>query len=123
MFRPTLFTLPLLLAAGLLAGCNTMPSNDRFSVPLYEEMSATDTALADEAAQQALENLKSGKTLRWENPETGNGGSVVPVKTYYNDAKRTYCREYRELIFVGDRSERYADIACRNPRGRWVSAT
>ena len=113
------FVLPLLL---VVAACSSVPSGDPGGPPLFEQMSATDTRLADQAAQEALENLQSDKVLRWKNPETGNSGTMTPIKTYYNESKRAHCRKYRELITVGDISEQYSDTACRNSRGTWVSA-
>ncbi|MCB1859733.1 MAG: hypothetical protein KDI63_15775 [Gammaproteobacteria bacterium] len=117
--RPA-WMLPFVL---LVTACAGMPEGSSEGPPLYVLMSERDKALADQAAQEALEYLQSGKVLRWENPQSGNSGIVVPERTYYQKSQRKYCREYREIITVGNRSERYSDIACRNNKGNWVSAS
>ncbi|WP_164880831.1 RT0821/Lpp0805 family surface protein [Aestuariirhabdus litorea] len=82
-----------------------------------------DTNLADDAARYALENLKTGTQLGWHNPESGNSGKVTPTATWFVEERDQYCRSYEEVIRIGKREQRYNDIACRNERGVWVSAS
>src|SRR5262247_1954655 len=41
-----------------------------------------DKKMAAQNANNALETAPSGKTVAWKNPDTGNSGTVTPVKTY-----------------------------------------
>jgi surface antigen len=77
-----------------------------------------DKRLATQAAQQAFENNQSGQPSVWNNPDTGNSGSVTPTRTYQL-ANGTYCREYHQTIVVGGQQERAYGTACRQPDGTW----
>lgn len=74
-----------------------------------------DVSAYDRESQYALE---SGRQRRWENPRTGNYGTIYPDKRYTDDEGR-YCREYRQTIYVGGRSHDGYGLACRNDDGSW----
>ena len=38
----------------------------------------------EQASQQALENTRSGQTVAWNNPDSGNSGTVTPTQTFEN---------------------------------------
>ncbi|MGH1397871.1 MAG: RT0821/Lpp0805 family surface protein [Alphaproteobacteria bacterium] len=72
-------------------------------------------------AAQASERAHSapvGETISWNNPESGNHGTVTPVNDGYSTANR-YCREYEQEIFVGGRRETGVGQACQNADGTW----
>lgn len=69
-------------------------------------------------SQRALETAQPGTTLPWENPQTGNYGSVTP-RNYYRNDDGQYCREYSQTITVGGRTERGYGTACRQSDGTW----
>lgn len=70
-----------------------------------------------DAVQNALTTLISGKSMTWRSDGTVNG-RIVPIRTYKN-RKGQYCREYREE-FMDERglSVRYA-VACRHADSVW----
>jgi surface antigen len=70
-----------------------------------------------EASSQALEYNQNGHISRWVNPDSGNSGSVQPIRTFQRDG--LYCREYRQTIAVGDKKEDGYGTACRQPDGTW----
>src|SRR5262249_61916618 len=65
----------------------------------------------------ALERTPAGTTSTWQNPDSGNSGSVTPMHTYETAAG--YCREFEQTIRVGGRTERGYGTACRQPDGSW----
>lgn len=68
--------------------------------------------------QQTLETRKTGTTIAWNNPDSGNAGTVTPVRTYQQVDGR-YCREFQQSITVGDRVETGYGTACRQDDGTW----
>jgi surface antigen len=74
---------------------------------------------ADEArVQQTLETGRTGKTVIWQNPDTGNRYEVTPTRTY-RTADRRDCREYTTWVFLDGYEEQVAGTACRMPDGTW----
>ena len=70
------------------------------------------------AQQEALENGRSGDTMTWENPDSGNSGDVVPQPAY-RQADGTYCREFSQTVTVGGKMQSAYGTACRQPDGTW----
>ena len=68
--------------------------------------------------QRSLESAPAGQSTAWQNPDSGNSGTVTPTKTY-QAADGTYCREYQQTINVGGEVERGFGRACRQPDGSW----
>ncbi len=77
-----------------------------------------DKQMAAQTAQQAMERAPSGTPTAWRNPDSGNSGSITPVRTY-QAADGTYCREYQQTIMVGGQPEKSFGTACRQPDGSW----
>jgi surface antigen len=78
-----------------------------------------DKEMATEAAYRAFEKNRSGQKSVWKNPNTGNYGEVVPVKTYQL-ADGRYCRRYEQTIFIGGEKQTSSGTACRNADGTWA---
>jgi surface antigen len=83
-----------------------------------DRMDAADRRQAQSAATHALETSPSGKSIAWRNPDTGNTGSVTPVRTYQT-ATGQYCREYTQTITIGGEKHQSYGTACREPDGSW----
>lgn len=77
-----------------------------------------DRRLAAETAQRAFETSPTGGALPWRNSETGNSGSITPVRTYQEGSGR-YCREYQQEVVIAGRKEQSYGTACRQPDGTW----
>ncbi len=74
---------------------------------------------SDEArVQHTLETGRTGKTVIWQNPDTGNRYEVTPTRTY-RTADRRDCREYTTWVFVDGYEEQVTGTACRMPDGTW----
>lgn len=76
-----------------------------------------DMLYAQRANQQA-HSAPLGKSINWNNPESGNSGTVTPTRDGYADSGE-YCREYQQTIYVGGQQETGYGIACRQPDGTW----
>jgi surface antigen len=64
-----------------------------------------------------LENVRTGVSSRWRNPDTGNQYSVVPTRTY--ETASAPCREFTVDGQVGGKKENIYGSACRQPDGSW----
>ena len=92
--------------AGALVGGHVGKSMDEY-----------DKQLLRKSSQQALEFSPSGRTMEWNNPDSGNHGSITPIRTYREAGH--YCREYQQEIVVGGEKKKAFGKACRQPDGDW----
>ena len=91
---------------GLMLGSEIGKSLDR-----------ADVAYANQATQRAY-TAPVGETIRWSNPESGNYGTVTPLRSGTTSSGYT-CREYQQTIYVGGRQETAVGQACQQPDGSW----
>ena len=80
-------------------------------------MDDTDRLRANEAVRRA-HSAQLGQTIRWNNPNTGNLGTVTAVRDGISTAGQ-YCREYRQTLTIGGRRETGVGVACRQADGTW----
>ncbi|WP_227271942.1 RT0821/Lpp0805 family surface protein [Roseobacter weihaiensis] len=80
-------------------------------------MDDTDRLRANEAVRRA-HGAELGETIRWNNPGTGNLGTVTALRDGTSSSGQ-YCREYRQTISVDGRRGTGTGIACRQPNGTW----
>jgi surface antigen len=66
---------------------------------------------------QTLENVRTGVSSSWRNPDTGNLYSVTPTRTY--ETAGSPCREYVIKARIGGKPEEVYGTACRQPDGSW----
>ena len=78
-------------------------------------MSDTDQRRASEAERTSVRN---NEPIVWNNPETGNGGEIRPVRTYRSDSGQT-CREYTHTVHIDGNPETARGTACRQSDGTW----
>lgn len=83
-----------------------------------QSLDNADLARYNNTSQRALETAPSGQAVAWNNPDSGNSGTVTPVNVYQNDAGQ-YCREYSQTINVSGRNESAYGRACRQSDGTW----
>jgi len=81
-------------------------------------LDSADRAYLGDTTQQALETGRSNASYQWRNPDSGNYGTVTPVRTYEQPSGQV-CREFNQTIFIGGRSETAYGTACRQPDGTW----
>lgn len=76
-----------------------------------------DYAYAKQAEQQAYA-APIGRSIAWNNPESGNYGTVTPIRDG-STSSGDYCREYEQTIYVGGRAETGVGVACKRSDGKW----
>ena len=76
-----------------------------------------DMAYANQAAMTA-NTAPIGQAITWNNPQSGNSGTITPVRDGYTASNR-YCREYQQTITVGGKKESGYGTACQNANGDW----
>lgn len=78
-----------------------------------------DKQMAAQAAQKAFESSQAGQPTVWNNPDSGNSGSITPTRTYQL-ANGQYCRQYEQTINIsGQQPQQAYGTACRQPDGTW----
>ncbi|WP_419905620.1 RT0821/Lpp0805 family surface protein [Kiloniella sp.] len=80
-------------------------------------MDDEDKRQADTAYNQA-QTAPVGQTIAWNNPDSGNSGTVTPVRDGTSTAGE-YCREYQQSVVIGGKTEEAYGTACRQPDGSW----
>jgi surface antigen len=76
-----------------------------------------DRLAMQQTTQTTLETGRTGQATQWRNPDTGNYGTVTPLRT--SESNGTVCREYQQTITVGGRTQEGYGTACRQPDGSW----
>ncbi len=109
-------------AALVLSACAADPfagalTGDGAAV-LYAQMSDQDVELAVAAMQESLTNDLPGEVTSWENPATGNSGTITQGGVFVTD-QGVFCRDYEERLFVGGVVGITANTACRGADGTW----
>lgn len=82
-----------------------------------KSLDKADMVYANRANDQA-HSAPIGKEISWNNPESGNSGSVVTTRDG-RDSNNRYCREYQQTIYVGGQQESGYGIACQKQDGSW----
>jgi surface antigen len=78
-----------------------------------------DRLLAREAEFAALERGRSGEPSRWNNPDNGRYGEIVPQAPYQRGERN--CRDYAHTVYMEGRPTTVRGTACRNPDGTWTA--
>jgi len=59
-----------------------------------------------------------GQQITWNNPQSGNAGTITPVRDgYANDG--AYCREFQQTVTIGGQQQQAFGRACQQPDGSW----
>lgn len=77
-----------------------------------------DMTYYNQTSQKAFETAQPGQSLPWQNPQSGNSGTITPAAPYRADNGQ-YCREFQNKITVGGKTESGYGTACRQPDGSW----
>ncbi|MDD5586625.1 MAG: RT0821/Lpp0805 family surface protein [Alphaproteobacteria bacterium] len=74
--------------------------------------------LAAQDAEQRAYTAPIGQQITWNNPQSGNAGTIVPVRDGYASTG-AYCREFQQTIMVGGQQQQGFGRACQQPDGSW----
>lgn len=99
-----------LTAAGVLVG-------GLVGSEIGRSLDEVDRARMDQANRQAT-SVPIGQSINWNNPDSGNYGTVTPTQTYQTSSG-TYCRNFEQTVTVNGRTEVGQGTACRNANGGW----
>ena len=99
------------VAIGTLAGAF-------IGAELGAALDAQDRTLAQEATYKA-HDAPIGEPIAWENPESGNHGTVTAIREGTEKDSGNYCREYQTEIIVGGEVQEGYGTACRREDGSW----
>jgi surface antigen len=80
-------------------------------------MDDVDRLKADQANRSA-KSAPIGETITWNNPDTGNHGSVKATKDGTSSSGQ-YCREFQQTVTIGGKTEDAYGTACRQPDSSW----
>jgi surface antigen len=117
----TLIWLRPLLAATLLFSSLATASNWQFlkEAPIAR-FGEEDLKRFREAVYATLDTEPDGKTVTWENRETGNYGKITPLDT--SGTPEAKCRRVRIFNNAAGRTGESVFHFCRQPDGEWKAA-
>lgn len=69
-------------------------------------------------AANVFELTPTRQTVAWQNPDSGVGYQLTPVRTYQVNNGQ-YCREYQATAVIGGRAQGTFGTACRTDDGSW----
>ena len=84
----------------------------------FNQLSRTDRTRALLAEYRALENMKTGQTVVWQNPKGRASGSVTPAQPFSVGSQN--CRQYRHEAVIKGQQVEASGTACRTPSGKWI---
>jgi surface antigen len=111
----------VMVGGGMMVQKYTTDIHQRNLTHQARAVSAMSDPWREAAFQEALETKKSQTAVVWENPDTGQSGAIIPVKTYRRD-DGTFCRAFRTVDTGATSEQPNYGVACRRPgkNGRWV---
>lgn len=83
-----------------------------------KSLDRADQLALQRTTQRTLETQPSGSVSTWQNPDTGNYGTITPKPAYKTSAGQ-YCREFQQSITIGGQTQDAYGTACRQPDGTW----
>ena len=83
-----------------------------------KSLDKADQAYLERSTRESLEYSKNGTALSWNNPDSGNSGSVTPKQTFQR-ADGQFCREFEQTVNVAGKKDTAVGRACREPDGSW----
>jgi len=84
-----------------------------------KSLDAADQAAIERAARLAG-TAPLGQPIIWNNPNSGNHGTVTPVREGHHATTGAFCREFRQTIIIDGRTEEGQGTACRQRDGSWI---
>lgn len=83
-----------------------------------QRLDERDRLLAGQSMQSSLEYQPDRVATGWNNPNTGNSGTVMPTATVITN-QGVPCREFVQQIVVGGETVQAYGTACRQADGSW----
>jgi surface antigen len=84
------------------------------------QLDERDRQMYAEAAARAAESEPVGQPMGWQNPQSGNRGTVTPTSRRYQGADGRVCRNFSDTITLKDGSTQTVNgRRCKNADGSW----
>ena len=83
-----------------------------------KQLDERDRLLLGETLQQTMEHGPTNSVGSWNNPDSGNSGTVTPTQTMIG-ANNQPCREFVTQVMVGGETHQAYGTACRQADGSW----
>ena len=83
-----------------------------------QQLDERDRMLMGQTFNHTMEKAPVNAVGKWENPDSGHGGSVSPTRTYIT-TEGTPCREFTQSVTIGGQTEQAYGTACRQADGSW----
>ncbi len=77
-----------------------------------------DRIAMQQTTARTLETARTGQTVPWNNPDSGNSGTVTVERTYDRGTGQ-FCRDYRQTVEIDGQTEILTGTACRQNDGTW----
>jgi len=87
--------------------------------PVESQLTESSRSQRLQTLQDALEFSRTGEARNWQDAASGQGGSVLPMRTV-EDGARGPCRVFQESITIAGRTEIAVGSACRGSDGLWT---
>ena len=82
------------------------------------QLDERDRLLMGQTFQQALERAPDNAQSNWQNPNSGNSGTITPTVTHMRNMG-TPCREFTQTVYIGGQPQQAYGTACRQADGSW----
>jgi surface antigen len=81
------------------------------------QLDERDRLLMGQTFQNTMETAPTNQVGGWNNPDSGNSGTIVPTQTRYTDGQP--CREFTTTVYIGGKEQEGYGTACRQADGSW----
>lgn len=88
---------------------------------IAKTLSETDLRRSDETAQETMESAKTGDTVKWSNPDSGNSGTYKATSDRQPGEDQD-CREFESTVIIDGQEKVATGRACRQADGSWKIA-
>ena len=85
---------------------------------LGHKFDLADQQMAENAQREAMDKPIK-ETVTWNNPDSGNSGTITPVRDGTNEKTGESCREFETTVTVDGQLERATGTACKQADGSW----
>jgi len=82
------------------------------------QLDERDRLMAGQTLQHTLEKAPTNAVGSWNNPDSGNSGTIVPTQTTMSSNNQP-CREFTTTVYVGGQEQQGYGTACRQADGSW----
>ena len=83
-----------------------------------KSLDKADLAYMNQTQQQVFESAPSGTEKTWQNPDSGNSGSII-AQPAVQLADGTYCRDFQQTVTASGQTQTAHGRGCRQADGEW----